>query len=62
MKRLAVLYGGASYQHRSIYISKYRRYFDEVIYLLDLPLTDLCQFKGILIPSRIHQGKLVEAK
>jgi len=62
MKRLAVLYAGASYQHRSIYISKYRRYFDEVIYLLDLPAADLRQFKGTLIPSRIHQGKLSKAK
>lgn len=61
MKKLAAVYGGASYQNRSINESKYRKYFDEAIYLLDLPTTDLRQFKGVLIPSRLHQGKLADA-
>jgi hypothetical protein len=52
MKKLAVVYGGASHHYTSIHTQKYRPYFAEIIYLLDLPHTELRHFDGLLVPDR----------
>lgn len=62
MTRLAALNGGCAQHHRSLHEPKYRRYFAEIIYLLDLPTVDLSGFDGFLIPSRTHQGRLRAAR
>lgn len=61
MKRLALLYGGSLPEYRTINEPKYRRWFSEVIYLLDLPDTDLGEFDGLLIPEGSHHIKLEAA-
>lgn len=61
MKRLAVLYGGSSAHHRTLHEPKYRRHFAELVYLPDLPRTDLSAFDGLLVPDRLHEGRLAAA-
>lgn len=58
MKRLAALYGGSLPEHRTFNEPKYKRWIAEVIYLLDLPSTDLERFDGLLIPEGTHHGRL----
>ncbi len=62
MKRLGVVYGGASYHHRALNHPKYRRFFSQQIYLLELPQADLSHLDGLLIPERIHQKQLLVAQ
>ncbi len=61
-KRLAAIYGGSYQHHRSLTEPKYRRYVTDPIYLPDLPSTDLGPFDGLLIPERLHQGRLMAAR
>lgn len=61
MKRLAILYGGSLPEHRTIEEPKYRRWIFDVVYILDLPDTDLSQFDGLLIPEGSHHVKLEAA-
>jgi len=61
MKRLAMLYGGSLPEYRTINEPKYHRWFSEVIYLLDLPETDLSRFDGLLVPEGSHHVKLEAA-
>ncbi|MGH2732858.1 MAG: hypothetical protein ACRDJG_07955 [Actinomycetota bacterium] len=58
MKRLAAVYGGSAPHHRTLNEPKYRRCLSELIYLPDLPHADLSRVDGLLIPERLHQGKL----
>jgi hypothetical protein len=51
MKRLAALYGGSFPEHRVLNNPVRRKWISDVIYLLDLPNTDLNQFGGLLIPE-----------
>ncbi len=62
MKRLGVIYGGASYHHRALNHPKYWRFFREHIYLLDLPQTDLSRLDGLFVPERLHRGRLLAAQ
>ena len=62
MKRLGIVCGGASYHHRALNHPKYRRFFHEHIYLLNFPQTDLSRLDGLLIPERLHQGRLLVAQ
>lgn len=62
MKRLGVIYGGASYHHRALNHPKYQRFFSEIIYLLELPQTDLSRLDGLLIPERLHRNRLLVAR
>lgn len=62
MKRLGVIYGGASYHHRAINHPKYRRFFHKHIYLLDLPKTRLSALDGLLIPERLHRKRLLACR
>jgi hypothetical protein len=61
MKRLAALYGGSFPERRVMDQPKYRRWLAEVIYLLDLPETDLGRFDGLLVPEGLHHLRLQAA-
>jgi hypothetical protein len=61
MKRLAALYGGSFPEHRVLNNPVRRKWISDVIYLLDLPNTDLNQFGGLLIPEGLHYQRLVAA-
>lgn len=58
MKRLAAVYNGSAPHHRTLNEPKYRRWLSEIIYLPDIPETDLSSFDGLLLPERSHSGKL----
>lgn len=55
MKRLAAVYNGSASHHRTLKESKYRRWISGTIYL---PTADLDNYDGLLIPERLHRGKL----
>lgn len=61
MKRLAAVYSGSAPHHRALNEPKYRRWLSEIIYLPDLPYADFDNFDGLLIPERLHRGKLDDA-
>lgn len=61
MKRLAALYGGSFPERRVLDEPQYRRWLTEVIYLLDLPDTDLGRFDGLLVPEGLHHRRLQAA-
>lgn len=54
MTTLAALHGGSAPHRRTFFESEYARYFDEVIYLLDLADVALGPYDGLVIPSRLH--------
>ncbi len=56
-----MLYGGSLPEQRTISEPKYRRWVSEVVYVLDLPETDLTAFDGLLIPEGSHHTKLEAA-
>ncbi len=58
MKRLAAVYNGSAPHHRTLNEPKYHRWLSEIIYLPDLPGADLSTFDGLLIPERLHKGKI----
>lgn len=51
---VAIIDGGMSYHDDSINREPLRQYFDEVIYLRDLPLHDLSRFDILIIPCRTN--------
>lgn len=57
MTTLAGLYGGSAPHRRTFLESEYARFFDDVIYLLDVADADLESFDGLVIPSRLHIGQ-----
>lgn len=61
-KKLAAVYAGSSQHFRSLNEPKYRKYFEDIIYLPDLPKADLTRFDGLLIPSRTNNQILMKAK
>ena len=61
-KRLAAIYGGTPFQHRTLNEPKYRQHIDDIVYLLDLPGTDLSQFDAVMIPDRMHPHRLMRSK
>ena len=62
MKHLGVIYGGAYYHHRALNHPKYRHFFHECIYLLDLPQTNLSALDGLLVPERLHRDRLLACR
>ena len=58
-KRLAAIYGGTPFQHRTLNEPKYRKHIDEIIYLLDLPGVDLSEYDAVMIPDRMHPERLM---
>lgn len=61
-KRVAAIYGGSYQHHRGLSEPKYARHITDPIYILDLLATDLQPFAALLIPERLHQGRLVAAR
>jgi hypothetical protein len=61
LRRVAAVYGGSAPHHRTLHEPKYRKWLADVIYLLDLPDTDLDAYDALVIPERLHQGRLAEA-
>lgn len=61
-KKLAAVYAGSSQHFRSLNEPKYRKHFEDIIYLPDLPFADLTRFDGLLIPSRTNRNVLAKAK
>lgn len=62
MRRLGIIYGGASYHHRAINHPKYQGYFARSIYLPDFARTDISDLDGLLIPARLHRGLMLGAR
>ncbi|WP_126425279.1 hypothetical protein [Brevibacillus marinus] len=62
MRKIAALYGGNAHQQRTLYESKYRRFFAEVIYLPALYRGSLDEFDVLLVPSQLHQGLLARSQ
>jgi hypothetical protein len=62
VKSLGVVYGGSSYHHRTLNHPKYRGFFSRSIYLPDLEHADLRGLDGLLIPERLHPGRLLSAR
>lgn len=52
--------GGLYYHHRSLFLPPFGRYFDEVVYVLDVPDTDLSRFDTLILPCRMN-ARLLEA-
>nr|WP_321523916.1 hypothetical protein [uncultured Cohaesibacter sp.] len=53
-KSIAAIDGGFSYHHQSLRCEPFAHFFDEVIYIRDVPLTDLTQFETLIIPCRMN--------
>ena len=51
---VAVIDGGMSYHDDSINREPFKGYFDEVIYLRDVPVVDLSRFDILIIPCRTN--------
>ena len=62
MRRLAAVYGGSAPHHRALNEPRYARWLAGSIYLPDLPAADLDAYDGILVPERLHAGRLTEAR
>lgn len=62
MRRLAAVYGGSAPHHRALNEPKYARWLAASIYLPDLPDADLSDFDGLLVPERLHAGRLDRAR
>jgi len=56
---LAAVYGGSASHHRAITTPKYARHLTGgTVYLPELPDTDLTGLDGLVIPERLHHGRL----
>jgi hypothetical protein len=62
MRRLAAVYGGSAPHHRALNEPKYARCLAGSIYLPDLPDADLSGVDGLLVPERLHAGRLDRAR
>jgi hypothetical protein len=62
MRRLAAVYGGSAPHHRALTEPKYARWLAATIYLPDLATADLAPYDGIIVPERLHAGKLAAAR
>jgi hypothetical protein len=58
--KIAILYAGHSFHHEFITSEKYRSLFEGVIYVFDLPTTDLSSYDILIVPARTHQEFLYE--
>ncbi|MCG5253238.1 hypothetical protein ACEF06_21335 [Brevibacillus agri] len=62
MRKIAALYGGSSQHFRSLNESKYRRYYEKLIYLPDLERTSLDEFDALVVPSQLHMGLVMKSR
>jgi hypothetical protein len=56
MRKIAALYAGVSYQHRSWNEPKYKKYLSGILYIPDLTETSFDEFDVVIVPSRLHAG------
>ena len=62
MRRLAAVYGGSAPHHRALNEPKYARWLADCIYLPELPNADLTEYDGVIVPERLHAGRLHAAR
>lgn len=62
MRRLAALYGGSAAHHRALTEPKYARWLAGTVYLPELAGADLDAYDGIIVPERLHAGKLAAGR
>ncbi|MGH9040610.1 MAG: hypothetical protein ACRDZ3_10300 [Acidimicrobiia bacterium] len=55
------MYGGSAPHHRTLTAPKYRRHLRDLVYLPELAATDLSSYRCLLIPERLHRGRLEAA-
>jgi hypothetical protein len=59
---LAAVYGGSAQHHRTLTAPKYAQHLTGgTIYLPELADVDLTEYRGLLIPERLHRGQLERA-
>jgi len=61
-RRLAAVYGGSAPHHRALNEPKYARWLAASVYLPELPDADLSRYDGVIVPDRLHAGRLDAAR
>ncbi len=51
---IAIIDAGNYYHHHSIHEAPYARFFDHIVYLRDVPITDLGRFETLIVPCRTN--------
>lgn len=62
MRHLAALYGGSAAHHRALTEPKYAKWLAGTVYLPDLATAELDAYDGVIVPERMHAGKLAEGR
>jgi hypothetical protein len=62
VRRLAAVYGGSAPHHRALNEPKYATWLAGSIYLPELPDADLSEYDGVIVPERLHAGRLHAAR
>ncbi len=62
MRRVLAVYGGSAAHHRALHEPKYAKWLVGTVYLPDLPEVDLPEYDVLLVPERLHAGKLHAAR
>jgi hypothetical protein len=62
VRRLAALYGGSAAHHRALTEPKYARCLAGTVYLPELATTELDAYDGVIVPERLHAGKLAAGR
>lgn len=62
MRRLAALYGGSAAHHRALTEPKYARWLAATVYLPELATAELDAYDGVIVPERLHAGKLAAGR
>lgn len=62
MRRLAAIYGGSAAHHRALTEPRYARWLAGTVYLPDLAAAGLDAYDGVIVPERLHAGKLAAGR
>jgi hypothetical protein len=62
MRRILAVYGGSAAHHRALHEPKYAQWLAGTVYLPDLPEAELPAYDVLLVPERLHAGKLQAAR
>jgi hypothetical protein len=62
MRRIFAVYGGSAAHHRALHEPKYAQWLAGTVYLPDLPEAELPAYDVLLVPERLHAGKLQAAR
>ena len=62
MRDVIAVYGGSAAHHRALHEPKYATWLAGTIYLPDVPDTDLSDHDVVIVPERLHAGKLHAAR